>query len=54
LHEFQNAGLAVLPITFQAPDRILGVTTRSGWLPTTVQRRFVTLLRQECRHMDDH
>jgi LysR family transcriptional regulator of gallate degradation len=51
LHEFQDAGLAVLPIRFQAADRTVGATTRSGWLPTVVQRRFLTLLRQECRRM---
>jgi len=48
-HEFQRAGLIMLPMRFEAPARIVGVTTRSGWLPTKVQRRFLTLLRQECR-----
>jgi LysR family transcriptional regulator of gallate degradation len=51
LHEFQNAGLALLPIRFREAERTVGVTTRSGWLPTAVQRRFLTLLRRECRSM---
>jgi DNA-binding transcriptional LysR family regulator len=48
-HEFKGVGLAMLPIRFSAPERTVGVTMRSGWLPTRVQRRFLTLLRQESR-----
>jgi DNA-binding transcriptional LysR family regulator len=51
LHEFKGAGLAMLPIRFRARERMVGVTMRSGWLPTAVQRRFLTLLRQECRRV---
>jgi LysR family transcriptional regulator of gallate degradation len=50
--EFQGAGLVMLPIRFEA-HRTVGVTTRSGWLPTVVQRRFLTLLRQECHRVED-
>jgi len=51
-HEFQNAGLAEIPVELEAPDRSVGVTTRAGWLPTAVQRRFLTLLRDGCRPLD--
>jgi LysR family transcriptional regulator of gallate degradation len=48
MDEFQGVGVAMLPINLHAAERVVGVTTRSGWLPTLVQRRFLTLLRQEC------
>jgi hypothetical protein len=41
----------MLPIRLGSPQRIVGTTIRSGWLPTRVQRRFLTLLRQECRRV---
>jgi LysR family transcriptional regulator, regulator for genes of the gallate degradation pathway len=51
MDEFQSAGVSMLPIDLQAAERMVGVTTRSGWLPTLVQRRFLTLLRQECHKL---
>jgi LysR family transcriptional regulator of gallate degradation len=48
MDEFQSVGLSMLPIDLHAAERVVGITTRSGWLPTRVQRRFLTLLRQEC------
>jgi DNA-binding transcriptional LysR family regulator len=48
MDEFQSVGVSMLPINLHAAERVVGVTTRSGWLPTPVQRRFLTLLRQEC------
>jgi DNA-binding transcriptional LysR family regulator len=49
MDEFQSVGLSMLPIDLHAAERVVGVTTRSGWLPTFVQRRFLALLRQQCR-----
>lgn len=49
VREFSAIGLSVLPIRLGAPDRVVGVTIRRDWLPTVVQRRFLTLLRQACR-----
>lgn len=49
LDEFGRAGLVMLPVRFEMPERVVGVTTRRGWLPTRVQRRFLTLLREDCR-----
>jgi LysR family transcriptional regulator of gallate degradation len=51
MDEFHSAGVSILPIELHAAERVVGVTTRSGWLPTLVQRRFLTLLRQECRQV---
>ncbi len=51
LNEFQDSGLAAILIQLTAPERTVGVTTRSGWLPTVVQRRFLTLLRDQCRSL---
>lgn len=48
-HEVRGADLVTLPIRLGSPPRTVGTTIRSGWLPTRVQRRFLTLLRQECR-----
>jgi DNA-binding transcriptional LysR family regulator len=53
LEEFQGIGLATLPLNLHAPERTVGATTRTGWLPTIVQRRFLHLLRQECRRLAD-
>jgi DNA-binding transcriptional LysR family regulator len=50
-HEF-NADLAVLPVEMPWPQRLVGTTMRAGWLPTRIQRRFLTLVRRECRAMD--
>lgn len=50
-HEF-NARLAVLPVEMPWPRRFVGTTTRMGWLPTHIQRRFLSLVRQECRAMN--
>jgi LysR family transcriptional regulator, regulator for genes of the gallate degradation pathway len=50
-HEF-NANIAVLPIDMPWRKRLVGTTTRAGWLPTRIQRRFLTLVRQECRMMN--
>jgi DNA-binding transcriptional LysR family regulator len=47
-----NANIAVLPVEMPWPRRFVGTTTRVGWLPTRVQRRFLTLIRQECRAMN--
>jgi DNA-binding transcriptional LysR family regulator len=47
--EFRGAGLVILPVELSAPERMVGVTLRAGWLPTRVQRRFLSLLREECR-----
>lgn len=49
MDEFQSVGLSMLPIALHAAERVVGLTTRSGWLPTFVQRRFLALLRQQCR-----
>jgi DNA-binding transcriptional LysR family regulator len=49
-HEF-NANIAVLPVEMPWPKRLVGITTRASWLPTRIQRRFLTLVRQECRSM---
>ena len=46
-----NADIAVLPVDVPWPKRLVGTTTRAGWLPTHIQRRFLTLVRQECRNM---
>jgi DNA-binding transcriptional LysR family regulator len=46
-----NANIAVLPVEMPWPKRLVGTTTRAGWLPTRIQRRFLTLVRQECRTM---
>jgi DNA-binding transcriptional LysR family regulator len=51
MDEFQGAGVSVLPIDLSAAKRVVGVTIRSGWLPTPVQRHFLTLLRQECHRL---
>jgi DNA-binding transcriptional LysR family regulator len=50
-HEVRDAPLVMLPIRLDSPQRVVGTTIRSGWLPTRVQRRFLTLLRQECRRV---
>ena len=47
-----NADIVVLPVEMPWPQRRVGTTTRAGWLPTRIQRRFLTLVRQECRSMD--
>jgi LysR family transcriptional regulator of gallate degradation len=47
-----NADIAILPVKMPSPRRLVGTTTRAGWLPTRIQRRFLTLVRQECRAMD--
>jgi hypothetical protein len=47
-----NANIAVLPVDLPWPQRLVGTTTRAGWLPTRIQRRFLTLVRRECRTMD--
>lgn len=47
-----NAGIAVLPVEMPWPRRFVGTTTRIGWLPTRIQRRFLTLVRQECQAMN--
>lgn len=47
-HEFVSIGVTTLPIGLLAAQRTVGVTMRRDWLPTVVQRRFLTLLRQEC------
>jgi molybdate transport repressor ModE-like protein len=44
-----NASIAVLPVELPWQQRFVGTTTRAGWLPTRIQRRFLTLVRQECR-----
>jgi LysR family transcriptional regulator, regulator for genes of the gallate degradation pathway len=49
MDELESVGVFLLPIDLRAAERVVGVTTRSGWLPTLVQRRFLTLLRQACR-----
>jgi DNA-binding transcriptional LysR family regulator len=46
-----NASIAVLPVEMPWPQRFVGTTTRVGWLPTRIQRRFLTLVRQQCRMM---
>jgi DNA-binding transcriptional LysR family regulator len=46
-----NADIAILPVDLAWPRRLVGTTTRAGWLPTRIQRRFLTLLRGECRAM---
>jgi LysR family transcriptional regulator, regulator for genes of the gallate degradation pathway len=51
IDEFQGAGVSMLPIDLDAAKRVVGVTTRSGWLPTLVQRRFLMLLREQCRQL---
>ena len=51
LQEFRGVDLATLPLHLRAPERTVGATTRAGWLPTIVQRRFLDLLRQECRRI---
>lgn len=51
MDEFQSGGASILPVNLHAAERVVGVTTRSGWLPTRVQRRFLALLRQECRQV---
>ena len=50
-HEF-NADIAVLPVDVPWSKRLVGTTARAGWLPTRIQRRFLTLVRQECRAMN--
>jgi len=50
-HEF-NANVAVLPVDVPWSKRLVGTTARVGWLPTRIQRRFLTLVRQECRAID--
>ncbi len=47
-----NANIAVLPVDMPWPKRLVGTTTRIGWLPTRIQQRFLTLVRQECRMMN--
>jgi LysR family transcriptional regulator of gallate degradation len=44
-----NPDIAVLPVEIPSPKRLVGTTTRAGWLPTRIQSRFLTLVRQECR-----
>lgn len=44
-----NAEIAVLPIDLPWPQRFVGMTTRADWLPTRIQRRLLTLIREECR-----
>ncbi|KGM31852.1 type 2 periplasmic-binding domain-containing protein, partial [Inquilinus limosus] len=44
-----RGALVTLPVRLDSRPRMVGTTIRSGWLPTRVQRRFLTLLRQECR-----
>jgi LysR family transcriptional regulator of gallate degradation len=51
MDEFQSVGVSMLPINLHAAERVVGVTTRAGWLPTLVQRRFLTLLREECHQL---
>lgn len=47
-----NADIAVLPIEIPWSTRLVGTTTRAGWLPTRIQRRFLTLIQRECRVVD--
>lgn len=47
-----NADIAVLPVDMPWRKRLVGTTTRAGWLPTRIQRRFLTLIRQECRSIN--
>jgi DNA-binding transcriptional LysR family regulator len=41
--------LAVLKLRVPHPMRIVGLTTRQGWLPTEVQSDFISLLRETSR-----
>ena len=50
-HEF-SAKIAVLPVGVPWPQRLVGTTARVDWLPTRIQRRFLSLVRQECRAMN--
>lgn len=43
-----NAEIAVLPVNVPWPKRFVGTTTRADWLPTRIQRHFLSLIRQEC------
>lgn len=47
-----NANITVLPVEMPWPRRLVGTTTRADWLPTRIQRRFLTLVRRESRVMD--
>lgn len=44
--EVEAAALAILPLPLPGAMRPIGITTRSGWEPTGVQRDFLEILRK--------
>ena len=48
-YEVAAGFLAVLPKALQGTERPIGLTVRSGWQPTIVQARMMSLLRDICR-----
>jgi len=40
--------LVQLPITLPDSDRSIGLTFRTGWTPTPVQKRFLDIIRKKC------
>jgi LysR family transcriptional regulator, regulator for genes of the gallate degradation pathway len=45
VHEREAGLLDIVPIELPRTDRPIGVTTRHGWKPTTLQREFLAALR---------
>lgn len=47
--EEQSGALVQLPIELPDSGRAIGLTFRTGWTPTPIQRRFLDILRTEAR-----
>ena len=47
--EEQHGQLIRLPISLPDSGRAIGLTTRTDWVPTPVQQRFLNIVRKKCR-----
>ncbi|SDE87358.1 DNA-binding transcriptional regulator, LysR family [Paracoccus isoporae] len=51
LAEAEAGSMDILPLDVPESCRPIGITTRSGWEPTAVQRQFIDLLRDEAERL---
>lgn len=45
--EADSGAMEILPLEVPESRRPIGITTRSGWEPTAIQRQFIDMLREE-------
>lgn len=51
--ELEDGSLAELDFPLVGSEREIGITTRSGWSPTSTQSLFVRMLRDVCAHLEN-